>query len=228
MYFPHHHIHRTGTGSSTDQAISPLVEGENAPEVTTAKLGFIALTDAAPLIIAKEKGFYAKYGMPDVEVLKQASWGTTRDNLVLGSASGGIDGAHILTPMPYLITMGTVTDGKPTPMYILARLNVNGQGIQLGNNYKDLKVGTDAAPLKEAFAKVTDPKVAMTFPGGTHDMWIRYWLAAGGMEPGKDFSTIVVPPPKWWPTLKLTPWNLSVLVNHGLYKLLTKESAIRH
>ncbi|OYW78143.1 MAG: hypothetical protein B7Z27_07780, partial [Sphingobacteriia bacterium 32-37-4] len=48
------------------------------------------------------KGFFKKHGMPDVEVLKQSSWGTTRDNLVLGSANGGIDGAHILTPMPYL------------------------------------------------------------------------------------------------------------------------------
>ena len=62
------------------------------PEVTGAKLGFIALTDAAPLIIAKELGFFAKYGMPDVQVAKQASWGATRDNLVLGSAGGGIDG----------------------------------------------------------------------------------------------------------------------------------------
>ena len=47
--------------------------------------GFIALTDSAPLIIAKEKGFYAKHGMPDVDVQKQASWGTTRDNLVLAA-----------------------------------------------------------------------------------------------------------------------------------------------
>lgn len=84
----------------------------DTPETTRARLGFIALTDAAPLIIAKEKGFFAKYGMKDVEVVKQASWGTTRDNLVLGSAAGGIDGAHILTPMPYLITTGKVTDGK--------------------------------------------------------------------------------------------------------------------
>jgi hypothetical protein len=52
-----------------------------------AKLGFIALTDAAPLIVAKEKGFFEKYGMPDVDVAKQASWGATRDNLVLGGAA---------------------------------------------------------------------------------------------------------------------------------------------
>src|SRR4051794_36840818 len=51
------------------------------PEVKKATLGFIALTDAGPLFVAKEKGFFAKHGMPDVEVAKQASWGTTRDNL---------------------------------------------------------------------------------------------------------------------------------------------------
>ena len=96
------------------------------PEVTKAILGYIALIDASPLVIAKEKGFFAKHGMPDVEVAKQASWGATRDNLVLGSENNGIDGAHILTPMPYLISTGKVTQNNvPTPMYILARLNLD-------------------------------------------------------------------------------------------------------
>src|SRR4051794_14678991 len=99
------------------------------PETKTAKLGFIALTDAAPVILAKELGLFAKYGMPDVVVAKQASWGATRDNLVLGSGGGGIDGAHILSPLPYLLTLGAA--GKATPMNILARLNVNGQGISV-------------------------------------------------------------------------------------------------
>src|SRR6201747_1644669 len=124
------------------------------PEVKAAKLGFIALTDAAPLFVAKEKGLFAKYGMPDVEVAKQASWGATRDNLVLGGEANGIDGAHILTPMPYLISAGKVTqNNQPMPMYILARLNLDAQGISVANEYKDLKLGTNAAPLKEAFAK---------------------------------------------------------------------------
>ncbi|MEB3312141.1 MAG: CmpA/NrtA family ABC transporter substrate-binding protein [Snowella sp.] len=215
--------------TSTPTNASPAAAGDK-PEVTTAKLGFIALTDAAPLIIAKEKGFFAKYGMPDVEVLKQASWGTTRDNLVLGSGSGGIDGAHILTPMPYLISLGTVTNGKPVPMYILARLNVNGQGIQLSNNYKDLKIGLDTKPLKEAFAKVTAPKVAMTFPGGTHDLWIRYWLSAGGIDPNKEVSTIVVPPAQMVANMKVNamesfcvgePWPLQTVNQKVGYQALT-------
>lgn len=204
------------------------------PEVTTATLGFIALTDAAPLIIAKEKGIFAKYGMPDVQVVKQASWATTRDNIVLGSGGGGIDGAHILTPMPYLITTGKVTDGKPVPMYILARLNVNGQGILLSNNYKDLKVETDSAPLKEVFAKSKSDgkeiKAAVTFPGGTHDLWMRYWLAAGGINPDTDVSTIVVPPPQMVANVKTgtmeafcvgEPWPLQTVNQDVGYGALT-------
>ena len=105
------------------------------PEVTKAILGFIALSDAGPLFVAKDKGLFAKYGMPDVEVAKQASWGTTRDNLVLGSEGNGIDGAHILTPMPYLISSGKVTqNNQPTPMYILARLNLDASAFRSPRN----------------------------------------------------------------------------------------------
>ncbi len=199
------------------------------PEVTKAILGYIALIDASPLAVAKEKGFFAKHGMPDVEVSKQASWGATRDNLVLGSEKNGIDGAHILTPMPYLISAGKVTQNNvPTPMYLLARLNLDAQAISVSNEFKDLKVTADASPLKAAFEKKKaagkDVKVAMTFPGGTHDLWIRYWLAAGGIDPDKDISTIVVPPPQMVANMKVgnmdafcvgEPWN-EQLVNQGI------------
>jgi len=199
------------------------------PEVTKATLGFIALSDAGPLFVAKDKGLFAKYGMPDVEVAKQASWGTTRDNLVLGSEGNGIDGAHILTPMPYLISTGKVTKNNVRlPMYILARLNTNGQCISVAKRHLELKVGTDATPLKAAFAArwaAGKPvKVAVTFPGGTHDLWMRYWLAASGIDPDKDVSTIVVPPPQMVANMKVDtmdafcvgePWNAQ-LVNQGI------------
>ncbi|WP_147076591.1 CmpA/NrtA family ABC transporter substrate-binding protein [Methylobacterium haplocladii] len=205
------------------------------PEVKGAKLGFIALTDAGPLFVAKEKGFFAKHGMPDVEVLKQASWGTTRDNLVLGSEGNGIDGAHILTPMPYLITAGRVTQNNvPVPMQILARLNTNGQCISVAKEYLDQKVALDSKVFKAAIEKKKaagkSVKAAMTFPGGTHDLWIRYWLAAGGIDPDKDIETIVVPPPQMVANMKVgtmdcfcvgEPWNAQ-LVQQGLgYSALT-------
>jgi nitrate/nitrite transport system substrate-binding protein len=215
----------------------------DTPEVTKATLGFIALTDAAPLFVAKEKGLFAKYGMPDVEVAKQASWGATRDNLVLGGEANGIDGAHILTPMPYLISSGKVTqNNQPTPMYILARLNLNGQCISVGKEYADLKVGVDSTPLRAAFEKKKaagkSAKAAMTFPGGTHDLWIRYWLAAGGIDPDKDVETIVVPPPQMVANMKVgtmdcfcvcEPWNLQLIhQNIGYTAITTGELWAKH
>jgi len=178
------------------------------PEVRKAILGYIALTDASALVIAKEKGYFAKHGMPAVEVAKQASWGATRDNIVLGSENNGIDGAHILSPMPYLISTGKVTQNNvPTPLYLLLRLNLDAQAISVANEFKDLKVGTDASPLKAAWdakkAAGKEVKVAMTFPGGTHDLWVRYWLAAGGIDPDRDISLITVPPPQMVANMKV-------------------------
>ncbi len=199
------------------------------PEVKGIKLGYIALTDAAALIVAKEKGLFDKHGLPDAEVTKQASWGATRDNLVLGGAANGIDGAHILSPLPYLMHTGKVTqNNKPVPMAILARLNLDSQGISVAADYAGTGVELDASKLKEAFAKKkaagNEVKVAMTFPGGTHDLWVRYWLAAGGIDPNKDVSTIVVPPPQMVANMKVgnmdafcvgEPWN-EQLVNQGV------------
>jgi nitrate/nitrite transport system substrate-binding protein len=229
-----HACSQNGANQASDTPTDVAIDPAEAPETTTARLGFIALTDSAPLIIAKVKGFYDKYGMTDVTVEKQASWGTTRDNLVLGSGGGGIDGAHILTPMPYLISKGIVTDGREVPMYILARLNVNGQGISLSNDYRDLNVGLDSAPLKDVFAQRksagNELKAAMTFPGGTHDMWIRYWLAAGGIDPDQEIDTIVVPPAQMVANVKVgnmdafcvgEPWPLQTVNQQIGFNALT-------
>jgi nitrate/nitrite transport system substrate-binding protein len=175
-------------------------------------------------------------------VVKQASWAATRDNLVLGSERGGIDGAHILTPMPYLMSTGAITGGAPTPMYILARLNVNGQGISVGNDLKAVKVGLNSAGAKAKFLQMKAAgniaKVAMTFRGGTHDLWIRYWLAAGGINPETDVATIVIPPPQMVANMKAgtqdafcvgEPWN-GQLVNQrvGYTACLTSELWMNH
>ncbi|MBR0647469.1 CmpA/NrtA family ABC transporter substrate-binding protein [Plastoroseomonas hellenica] len=206
-----------------------FAQGSTTPEVRGTKLGYIALTDSAPLIIAKEKGFYAKHGMPDVEVDKQASWGATRDNLVLGLARGGIDGAHILTPMPYLMQTGRITqNNQPVPMAILARLNTNGQAISVAAKHRPLGARLDASPLKGALT--SESKVAMTFRGGTHDLWIRYWLAAAGIDPDKDVQTIVVPPPQMVANMRVgtmdafcvgEPWNAQLVTQNLGYSALT-------
>ena len=217
-------------GGSNKPSSKSTATGPDAPEVSGATLGFIALTDSAPLIIAKEKGLFAKHGMPDVKVVKQTSWAVTRDNLELGSAKGGIDGAHILSPMPLLLTAGKITKSKqPLPMYTLARLNTQGQAISVSKEFldNDLTIN-NAAGLKKAVegrkAQGKKFKAAVTFPGGTHDLWMRYWLSANGIDPNADADLVVIPPPQMVANMQTgtmdtfcvgEPWNQR-LVNKKL------------
>ncbi|MBW4529840.1 MAG: ABC transporter substrate-binding protein [Aphanothece saxicola GSE-SYN-MK-01-06B] len=219
-----------GTKEAAAPTPTPAGGGADAPEVPGVTLGFIALTDAAPLIIAKEKGFFAKHGMPEVKVMKQTSWAVTRDNLELGGAGGGIEGAHILTPMPLLLAAGKITKSqKPLPMATLARLNTQGQGISVSKDFLANKLTIDnKAGLTDAVAATAKTgrkfKAAVTFPGGTHDLWMRYWLAANGIDPNKDADLVVVPPPQMVANMQTgtmdtfcvgEPWNQR-LVNKKL------------
>ena len=162
---------------------------------------------------------------------------------MLGSEGNGIDGAHILTPMPYLISAGKVTqNNEPTPMYILARLNLDGQASRSPRSTRTSRSALDATPLKAALDKKKAAgkaiKAAMTFPGGTHDLWIRYWLAAGGIDPDKDIETIVVPPPQMVANMKVgtmdcfcvgEPWNAQLVhQNIGYTALTTGELWNKH
>ena len=215
-------------GKKPEIQATSTASGADAPEVPGATLGFIALTDASPLIIAKEKGFFAKHGMPEVKVVKQTSWAATRDNLELGSARGGIDGAHILSPMPLLLTAGTITkSNQPLPMYTLARLNTQGQGLSVSKDFQGLTI-KDSEAMKKAVAAASAKgrkfKAAVTFPGGTHDLWMRYWLSANGIDPNKDADLVVVPPAQMVANMQTgtmdtfcvgEPWN-ERLVNREL------------
>ena len=110
----------------------------------------------------------------------------------------------------------------------LFALNLDAQCISVAKEFADLKVGVDTTPFKVALEKKKAAgksiKAAMTFPGGTHDLWLRYWLAAGGIDPDKDIETIVVPPPQMVANMKVgtmdcfcvgEPWNLQ-LINQGI------------
>jgi nitrate/nitrite transport system substrate-binding protein len=217
-----------GPGKKPEIQASSSATGADAPEVPGATLGFIALTDASPVIIALEKGFFAKHGMPEVKVVKQTSWAATRDNLELGGSRGGIDGAHILSPMPLLLTAGTITKSKqPLPMVTLARLNTQGQGLSVSKDFPGLTIDNAEAmkkALAAAGAKGRKFKAAVTFPGGTHDLWMRYWLSANGVDPNKDADLVVVPPPQMVANMQTgtmdtfcvgEPWNQR-LVNKTL------------
>jgi nitrate/nitrite transport system substrate-binding protein len=182
------------------------------PPKRLIKLGFIPLTDCAPLVVAKEMGFFTKYGV-DVQLSKEASWAVVRDKIL----NGELDGAHCLFSMPFSVYTGI--GGKAgSEMKIAMTLSNNGQAITLSKDfcgivgYKDLK--KVAAAIKEVKAK-KEVTFAMTFPGGTHDIWLRNWLAAAGVN-AKSVGIITIPPPQMVANMKVDnmegfcvgePWN---------------------
>ena len=185
--------------TSTTAIAEPIkLTPETTPETTQAKLGFMPIFESAPLIIAKEKGFFAKYGMTDAEISKQANWGSARDNVEIGSAGGGIDGGQWQMPMPYLISEGLITkNGVKVPMYVLAMLNTQGNGIAIAKTQANKNISLDISKAKDyiqGLKKAGTPfRAAYTFPKVNQDFWIRYWLAAGGINPDQDVSLLTVP-----------------------------------
>lgn len=187
------------TGKTQAQAVAVAkVDPAQAPETPNVKLGYIPIVEAAPLIIAVEKGFFAKYGMTGVKLDKQASWGAMRDNTEIGSAGGGVDGGQYQMPMPHLITEGLITKGnQKIPMYLLAQLITHGNGIAIANKHKGKGIGAKLDQSKSVFDQLKSSNApftaAYTFPQVNQDFWIRYWLAAGGLNPDTDVKLLTLP-----------------------------------
>ena len=186
-------------GTSTPAApVASAVKPGEEPEVKTAKIGFLPIVEAAPLIVAFTKGFFAKHGMTDIKIEKQANWGSARDNIKIGSAGGGLDGSQWQMPMPYLISEGIITDKAKVPMYILCQLNTQGNAIALAAKHKGKGLGINltgkgASYFKELAGSGKKFKAAYTFPKANQEFWIRYWLAAGGVNPETDVDLLTVP-----------------------------------
>ncbi len=202
----------------------------NAPETPDVRFGMIALTDCSPIVIAHEKGFFKKYGINST-VTKGASWAAIRDSL----SNGDIQATHMLLGMPIASTMGLL--GSPqVPMIAPWLLNRNGQAITLKADWKG-KVAADPKaikPLADAAKKAGSPLTfAMTFPPGTHAMWMRYFLAAGGVNPDKDVSLVTIPPAQMVANMKIgkmdgfcvgEPWNArSIADGIGFTGITTQE-----
>jgi nitrate/nitrite transport system substrate-binding protein len=201
----------------------------DAPEVTDINFGIIALTDCSPIVIAHEKGLFKKYGINST-VTKGASWAAIRDSL----SNGQIQATHMLIGMPLASTMGL--GGQPKkPMVIPWLLNRNGQCISVKKAWKG-KVAADPAAVKpfadEAKALGKPLSMAVTFPPGTHAMWMRYWLGAGGIDPDKDVSLIVVPPAQMVQNMKVgkmdafcvgEPWNAKIIADGIGYTALSTQ-----
>jgi two-component system, oxyanion-binding sensor len=166
------------------------------------RLGFIALNDCAPLVIAKEKGFFEDQGLT-VDLSREASWANIRDKVAMGA----LDGAHMLGPLPIAVNLGV--SGEPTPMIAPMSLNLNGSAITVSAALADAMRTADpkgmaarprsASPLAKVVAERREaglpPLVfAVVFPFSVHNYQVRYWMAAAGIDPDRDVRITAVPP----------------------------------
>ncbi len=157
-------------------------------EKTHLRLGFVALSDAAPLIAAKLLEFGHAHGLT-LELCRQPSWAAVRDKLL----SGDLDAAHVLYGLVYGVQLGL--GGPQTDMAVLMVLNRNGQAITLSTRLADALA--EHGSLPKALATLgRKPVFAQTFPTGTHAMWLSYWLASQGVHPLRDIESVVIPPPQ--------------------------------
>lgn len=193
------------------------------------KLGFIPLTDCAPLVVAKELGLFQKYGV-NVELSKESSWANIRDKVL----NGELDGAHCLFSMPLSVYTGI--GGKAgSEMKIAMVLSNNGQAITLSKDFCGLVGFKDIKNVSKAVVEVKQKKevtFAMTFPGGTHDIWLRNWMAAAGINQ-KSVGIITIPPPQMVANMKVDnmegfsvgePWNgVAVAQNVGFTHIASQD-----
>ena len=213
-----------------------LAQKAGRPEKQALKFGFIKLTDCAPLVIAYEKHFFEDEGL-FVTLEAQANWKVLLDRVI----DGQLDGAHMLAGQPLGATIGI---GTKADIVTAFSMDLNGNGVTVSNavwaemkKYLPMKDGKVEHPIKaDALKKVVDAwkkegkpfKMGMVFPVSTHNYELRYWLAAGGLNPGyytssdttgttkADVLLSVTPPPQMPATMEAgtingycvgEPWN---------------------
>lgn len=156
-------------------------------EQEEVRVGYLALTDCAPIIVAAALGFDRLYGIRIVPS-REPSWAAVRDKLL----GGALDAAQLLYGLVYGVELGIA--GPRWPMAVLMTLNQNGQAITLGNTLRGLGVHSGATLASYLSRSGELPHFAHTFPTGTHALWLYYWLAAHGIDPLHDMRVSTVPP----------------------------------
>ena len=209
---------------------------------TRLRIGFIPLADAAALIVAVDKGFAAAEGL-DVELVREVSWSNVRDKLNIGL----FDAAHLLAPVAIASSLGL--GHVKVPIVAPFGLGVNGNAITVSPAlYAAIAAAADGSIVDpivsaRALARVVAARKArgeqpltfgMTFPFSTHNYHLRFWMAAGGVDPDEDVRLVVLPPPYMVESLANghvdgfcvgAPWN-SVAVDLGVGFILHFVSEI--
>jgi NitT/TauT family transport system ATP-binding protein len=210
--------------------------------MTKLRIGFIPLADATALLIAVDKGFCAAEGL-DVELVREVSWSNVRDKLNIGL----FDAAHLIAPVAIASSLGL--GHVKVPIIAPFGLGVNGNAITVSPALHAAITGAaegdilDPMVSAKALARVVvrrktrgeEPLTfGMTFPFSTHNYHLRFWMAAGGVDPDEDVRLVVLPPPYMVESLQNkhvdafcvgAPWN-SVAVDLGIGHILHFVSEI--
>ncbi|MBD2637013.1 ABC transporter substrate-binding protein [Limnothrix sp. FACHB-881] len=213
--------------SKKRKVAAPAVAAGNGLEKVNLELGFIPLTDCAPLAIAREKGFFAKHGLEQVTLQRKPNW----KSIAHGVASGQLDAAQMVTGMPLAMTLGS-SESEPVPIQASMVLSRNGNAITWGKRLIEQGVN-DLATFKSLIERDPDKvhTFAMVHPASMHNLLLRHWFASGGIDPDWDISLATVPPPQMVSNLKAgnidgycvgEPWN-SRAVQEGIGQIMATD-----
>jgi ABC-type nitrate/sulfonate/bicarbonate transport system substrate-binding protein len=174
----------------------------NIPEAQSVRLGFIPSLEVAPLLVAKSKKLFTKYGMTDVQLVPFSSWQEITDHTAMGTELGtnndGIDGGHFYSPLPEMLNEGLIDrHTRKTAMYVLMRLHTNGGYIVVSNRLKLLGIQLHRAtfsPFQDVAKLFGNPiRGAIAETGSNYDLWLRYWLAAMNIIPNQNIDIVAIP-----------------------------------
>ncbi|MGA9377205.1 MAG: nitrate ABC transporter ATP-binding protein [Phormidium sp.] len=189
----------------------------NNLEKVNLEIGFVPLTACAPLAVAKERGFFAKYGLEEVKLVREPSWRGIVDDMVAGQ----LDAAQMPAGMPLWLTLGG-NGGQSVPIVTSLTMARNGNAITLAKRFSEQGIYT-LSDLKKYLQKSKDQQhiFGMVHPSSMHNLLLRYWLAAGGIDPDRDVSLTVIPPAQMVSNLQSgnidgycvgEPWNIRAAV----------------
>ncbi|HEY9734699.1 MAG TPA: nitrate ABC transporter ATP-binding protein [Trichocoleus sp.] len=195
-------------------------------EKVNLELGFVPLTACAPLAIAKEKGFFAHHGLDEVNLVRETSWRGIQD----GIEGGYLDAAQMPAGMPIWLTLGGM-DGRSLPVVSALTLTRNGNAITLDKRFYDHGIHSQQ-DLKHLLLETPDKRhtFGMVHPASMHNLLLRYWLAAGGIDPDRDVQLDTIPPAQMIANLQAgnidgfcvgEPWNVRAAVEGIGYTIAT-------
>jgi len=217
----HEIVHRTKSNTRASGESRPL------------RLGYVALTDAAPLIAARDLGVFEKHGL-NVLLSRELGWASIRDKLIYGD----LDAAHALAPLAISLRLG-LHGTAAAPVSTSLILNLQGNGITISRRLYEKGV-TDADSLRRLHRSLGRPRFTFGIVSrfSSHHFLLRRWLEAGGLDPERDVRLVVVPPPQMDRALAAgaldgycvgEPWNtVAVETGHGWCAATSRTLAPRH